>query len=128
MRLTSLTIENLPGIDDPIEIPDIALDVNVVTGPNASGKSSIVRAVEAENAHHLRAIETRIFGSAGPSTSAEPCSMVDAATTESPGHPPASQVRHLPHQTTATSGVTSSPSKTSTHQAPRRKTSRNNCC
>lgn len=47
MRLTSLTIENLPGIDDPIEIPDIALDVNAVTGPNASGKSSIVRAVEA---------------------------------------------------------------------------------
>lgn len=47
MRLSSLTIESLPGIDEPIEIPHVARDVNVVTGPNASGKSSIVRAVEA---------------------------------------------------------------------------------
>jgi len=45
MRLTSLRIDALPGLELPIEIPSFGPGVNVVLGPNASGKSSLVRAL-----------------------------------------------------------------------------------
>ncbi len=47
MRLRSLTIERLPGIRPGFELRDVAQGVNVVVGPNASGKSSVLRAVQA---------------------------------------------------------------------------------
>ncbi|MEJ2668056.1 MAG: ATP-binding protein, partial [Deinococcales bacterium] len=47
MRLRSLRVRRLPGIDRDFELPDIAPGVNVVVGPNASGKSSVLRAVRA---------------------------------------------------------------------------------
>lgn len=45
MRLTRLEIHRLPGIDAAFTLTDLAPGINVVTGPNASGKSSIVRAL-----------------------------------------------------------------------------------
>ncbi|MEJ2292504.1 MAG: AAA family ATPase, partial [Deinococcales bacterium] len=47
MRLRSLTVERLPGIRPGFELHDVAPGVNVVVGPNASGKSSVLRAVQA---------------------------------------------------------------------------------
>jgi DNA repair exonuclease SbcCD ATPase subunit len=47
MKLVSLDIRALPGIEQPFSIDFEADAVNVVTGPNASGKSSLVRAVRA---------------------------------------------------------------------------------
>ena len=47
MRLTRLRIDRLPGIDEPYEITAEGPGVHVVLGPNAVGKSSICRAVEA---------------------------------------------------------------------------------
>ena len=47
MRLTRLRIDRLPGIDEPYEIRTEGPGVHVVFGPNAVGKSSICRAVEA---------------------------------------------------------------------------------
>ena len=47
MRLVSLRIETLPGIERPWSIDGFAPGVSVVVGPNASGKSSLVRAVRA---------------------------------------------------------------------------------
>lgn len=47
MRLRALRIQRLPGIDPGFEVTDIAPGVNVVIGPNASGKSSLLRAVRA---------------------------------------------------------------------------------
>ena len=47
MRLKRLRIDRLPGIDEPYEIESAGAGVHVVFGPNAVGKSSICRAVEA---------------------------------------------------------------------------------
>ena len=46
MRLKRLTIDRLPGIDQPFEIKSPDPGVHVIFGPNAIGKSSICRAVE----------------------------------------------------------------------------------
>ena len=46
MKLKRLGIDRLPGIDQPFEIESSGTGVHVVVGPNASGKSSICRAVE----------------------------------------------------------------------------------
>lgn len=47
MKLTRLRIEALPGIRPGFALTDIAPGVNVVLGPNASGKSSLCRALRA---------------------------------------------------------------------------------
>lgn len=47
MRLRSLHIARLPGIRPGFTLDDFAPGVNVVVGPNASGKSSLVRALRA---------------------------------------------------------------------------------
>ena len=47
MRLKRLKIDRLPGIDQPFEIESPDAGVHVIFGPNAIGKSSICRAVEA---------------------------------------------------------------------------------
>ena len=46
MKLRRLTIDRLPGIDQPFEIECSGAGVHVVFGPNAIGKSSLCRAVE----------------------------------------------------------------------------------
>ncbi|WP_406672189.1 hypothetical protein [Natronospira sp.] len=45
MRLKGLTITSLPGIQGDFHLKDIAPGVNLVTGPNAIGKSSLIRAL-----------------------------------------------------------------------------------
>ncbi len=45
MRLVSLTINALPGIEPGFELRPVAEGVNIVIGPNASGKSSLIRAL-----------------------------------------------------------------------------------
>ena len=45
MHLTRLKINALPGINPGFEFKPTADGVNIVTGPNASGKSSLVRAL-----------------------------------------------------------------------------------
>ncbi|MCZ6463394.1 MAG: hypothetical protein O7A09_03565 [Proteobacteria bacterium] len=47
MRLQLIEIRRLPGIDEPLRVEGLAPGVNVVLGPNASGKSSLWRAVRA---------------------------------------------------------------------------------
>ncbi|HEX7005247.1 MAG TPA: AAA family ATPase [Trueperaceae bacterium] len=47
MRLVELRLIRLPGIYPGFDIDQFGTGVNVITGPNASGKSSIVRAVRA---------------------------------------------------------------------------------
>jgi exonuclease SbcC len=47
VRLRRLDIRRLPGIDEPFAVESFAPGVNVVLGPNASGKSSLCRAVRA---------------------------------------------------------------------------------
>jgi DNA repair exonuclease SbcCD ATPase subunit len=47
VRLRRLRVDRLPGIHPGFELTDIAPGVNVVVGPNASGKSSVLRAVQA---------------------------------------------------------------------------------
>ena len=47
MRLRSLRVDRLPGIAEPFVLDGLADGINVVVGPNASGKSSIVRALRA---------------------------------------------------------------------------------
>ena len=47
MRLARLDIRQLPGIDQPYSVQLSGAGVHVVFGPNAIGKSSICRAVEA---------------------------------------------------------------------------------
>ena len=45
MRLQSLHIQRLAGIDQPLSISDLPDGLTVVSGPNASGKSSLIRAL-----------------------------------------------------------------------------------
>ncbi|MFO8154585.1 MAG: hypothetical protein ACQERR_06255 [Pseudomonadota bacterium] len=45
MRLRELDIRRLPGIDRPFAVDELADGINLVIGPNAGGKSSLVRAV-----------------------------------------------------------------------------------
>lgn len=47
MRLARLRIDRLPGIETPFQLDGLSDGVNVLVGPNASGKSSVVRAVVA---------------------------------------------------------------------------------
>ena len=47
MRLCRLQIARLPGIEPGFTLADFAPGINVVAGPNASGKSSLVRALRA---------------------------------------------------------------------------------
>ncbi len=45
MKLESLVIQRLPGIREPIRVESPDPSLNLVVGPNASGKSSLVRAL-----------------------------------------------------------------------------------
>ncbi|WP_290636887.1 AAA family ATPase [Aquisalimonas sp.] len=45
MRLDALHIRRLPGIDRALHLETFGPGVNVITGPNASGKSSLLRAL-----------------------------------------------------------------------------------
>lgn len=47
MKLRRLEVRALPGIEDPFTLEGLADGVNVLLGPNASGKSSVLRAVRA---------------------------------------------------------------------------------
>lgn len=47
MKLERLDIRSLPGLDEPVSVRFEPDAINFITGPNASGKSSIVRAVRA---------------------------------------------------------------------------------
>lgn len=47
MKLRSLHIHSLPGIRPGFPLQDLAPGINVVVGPNASGKSSLMRALRA---------------------------------------------------------------------------------
>ncbi|MHC5064531.1 MAG: AAA family ATPase, partial [Planctomycetota bacterium] len=44
MKIRSLKITRLPGIRDPFEISDLSPGLNLIIGPNASGKTSLCRA------------------------------------------------------------------------------------
>lgn len=45
MRLRSITIGRLPGIPERLRVEGLSAGINFITGPNASGKSSIIRAL-----------------------------------------------------------------------------------
>ena len=47
MKLESLHISRVPGIDQPFTVDDLANGMNVIVGPNGIGKSSLCRAVRA---------------------------------------------------------------------------------
>jgi exonuclease SbcC len=47
MRLLGLRIHRLPGVDPGFELAELPQGVIVLTGPNAAGKSSVLRAVRA---------------------------------------------------------------------------------
>ncbi|HEU4585545.1 MAG TPA: hypothetical protein VFR95_07330, partial [Gemmatimonadaceae bacterium] len=47
LRLTTLHLRRMPGILDGFVLPELSEGVTVVFGPNASGKSSTARAIEA---------------------------------------------------------------------------------
>ncbi|HEY9480555.1 MAG TPA: ATP-binding protein, partial [Gemmatimonadaceae bacterium] len=47
LRLSTLHVRRMPGIPDGFELPGLSEGVTVVFGPNASGKSSTARAIEA---------------------------------------------------------------------------------
>jgi len=44
MRLLSLTVRSAPGLPDGVELASLAPGLNLILGPNASGKSTLVRA------------------------------------------------------------------------------------
>lgn len=60
MKLRSLAIERLPGIDQRFEISDLTAGFNVIVGPNGIGKSSLCRAT--------RALWWSSYGREGPLT------------------------------------------------------------
>ena len=45
MKITRITIHRLPGIERPFRIERIAPGLNIILGPNASGKSSLCRVI-----------------------------------------------------------------------------------
>lgn len=45
MKLVALTVSRLPGVEEPFSVRELSPHVTVVVGPNASGKSSLVRAL-----------------------------------------------------------------------------------
>lgn len=47
MRLVSLAVTRLPGVTEPYRVEGLSEGVTVVVGPNASGKSSLMRALTA---------------------------------------------------------------------------------
>ena len=47
LAFTSLTIDRAPGISPGFTIPDLSPDINIIFGPNASGKSTTARAIQA---------------------------------------------------------------------------------
>ena len=47
MKLVRLWIDRLPGIGEGFEVAELDPGLNLVLGPNASGKSSLCRAVRA---------------------------------------------------------------------------------
>lgn len=68
VRLTSLHVDRLPGLDQPLHLDALTAGVNVIVGPNASGKSSLVRALMAVlyPSEHEGVLDVRAeFGSAG---------------------------------------------------------------
>ncbi|MFT6316859.1 MAG: energy-coupling factor transporter ATP-binding protein EcfA2 [Candidatus Azotimanducaceae bacterium] len=46
MKLTHLEIQQLPGIEPGFKLEKISPGINLVTGPNAIGKSSLIRALQ----------------------------------------------------------------------------------
>lgn len=61
MKLRALRIRELPGIAEPFGLEDLGDGLHVISGPNASGKSSLLRAlryllggVHAGDSRHLR--------------------------------------------------------------------------
>ena len=75
MRLTKLHIDSLPGFQQPLHIDGLGAGVNVVLGPNASGKSSLIRALLAvlypgEHSGQLIDAEIELTTAAGLSFSA----------------------------------------------------------
>jgi energy-coupling factor transporter ATP-binding protein EcfA2 len=46
MKLTRLEIQQLPGIEPGFKLDTISAGINLVTGPNAIGKSSLIRALK----------------------------------------------------------------------------------
>ncbi|WP_440995876.1 hypothetical protein [Arhodomonas sp. SL1] len=67
MRLRALAIERLPGIRPGFTVEELSSGVNVVVGPNASGKSSLVRGLRAalyrEELHRLPVTVEAVFDS-----------------------------------------------------------------
>lgn len=47
LRLRTLVVNRMPGIHQRIELPELAAGVNVIFGPNGSGKTTTSRAIEA---------------------------------------------------------------------------------
>ena len=47
MRLLRLKVEQLRRFRQPVEIRDLDAGINLFTGPNESGKSTLVRAIRA---------------------------------------------------------------------------------
>ena len=45
MRISRIAVRRLPGIDDPFTLDALERDLVLVIGPNASGKSSLCRAI-----------------------------------------------------------------------------------
>lgn len=52
MKLVRLTVDKLPGIEDRLELAPAADRASVVIGPNASGKTSLIRALSALLQHN----------------------------------------------------------------------------
>ncbi len=47
MKLRSIEIRRLPGIEHPFVLNDLSEELNLISGPNGSGKSSLCRAIRA---------------------------------------------------------------------------------